>query len=213
MQPENEQASVARQHLSERFSKIEVWLEQARNGSPEALGLLLDGCRKYLLVTASRSLDSDLRPRTAPSDLVQETFIEVHRCFSSFAGRTEGELLAWLTTILKNRLANNIRRHRDTLRRSVNREIPYELTAPDELIQAQEEDTPSDVLIGSEQQRQLQLALERLSERDRMVLQLRTWERQSFAKIGAHLGISSEAARKIWGRAVHRLEAELRETS
>jgi RNA polymerase sigma-70 factor, ECF subfamily len=208
--PQNDRAVVDRSRNGPPRSAIEISLERARGGSLEALGSLLEGCRKYLLVSANRALDSDLRPRTAASDLVQDAFVEVQRDFAKFSGHTEGELLAWLTAILANRLANNVRRHRHTAKRSVNREMPIELTARDALLQACAIPSPCDDVIANDEQRRVQIGIERLSEQDRAVLRLRTWERRSFAEIGEQLNLSAESARKLWGRAVKRLKRELR---
>jgi RNA polymerase sigma-70 factor (ECF subfamily) len=55
---------------------LEDWLAEARQGSREALGRLLEGCRHYLLLMANQDTGPDLRAKVAPSDLVQETFLE-----------------------------------------------------------------------------------------------------------------------------------------
>jgi RNA polymerase sigma-70 factor (ECF subfamily) len=190
-------------------SQIEQWLEQARGGSSVALGSLLEGCRKYLLMKANEALDSDLRPKAAASDLVQDSFVEVQRDFATFRGTTEQELFAWLTAILANRLANNVRYHRHTEKRSVTREIPLELTPERALLGLCDDASPSDVAIAGDEARRVQVALGRLPEPLRRVLVLRTWERLSFVEIGAELKKSADAARKLWGRAVRRLEEEL----
>ena len=206
----NDRATVVPDREVRPCSQIESWIAEARAGSREALGLLLEGCRKYLLVMANRSLDSDLRPRTSASDLVQDAFVEVHRDFANFVGRTEGELFAWLSTILANRLANNVRRHRHTEKRTVNRETPLESPVGLEQAQICKLPEPCDAIIAQDEQRRVQFALARLSEQDRMVLRLRTWERQAFGEVGGQMNLSADSARKLWGRAVQRLERELR---
>ena len=81
----------------------------------------------YLLLVANDSLDSDLRPKVGTSDLVQDTFLEAHQDFSHFHGTGERELLAWLTKILTNRLCNNVRHYRGTLKRDIEREESLEM--------------------------------------------------------------------------------------
>src|SRR5262249_48816230 len=87
-------------------------LYAARAGSPEALGQMLEACRCYLLGIADREFDAGLRAKGAPSDLVQETFLEAQRDFAQFQGSTEAELLAWLRRMLLHNLANFIRDYR-----------------------------------------------------------------------------------------------------
>ena len=99
------------------------WLPEARAGSPEALGRLLEACRRYLLLVAERELDPALRPKGGASDLVQETFLEAQRDFAGFRGRSQPELRAWLRQILRNNLANFHRRFRDADKRRLDREV------------------------------------------------------------------------------------------
>ena len=61
-------------------------LAAARAGSAEALGRLFQQFRPYLLAIAAAELDADLTAKVAPSDLVQETFLEGQRDFAAFRG-------------------------------------------------------------------------------------------------------------------------------
>jgi len=192
---------------------LEVLIDEARGGSTAALGQLLERCRKYLLLVANGSLDADLRRKVGASDLVQDTFLEAHRDFSHFQGTTEQELLAWLTKILENRLANSIRHYRGTLKRDVQREVSLEaecdlggLSAPGEVA------APFHAIIARDDVQRLQAALGRLPKPMREVLILRTWERQSFVEIAAQLQGTPDSVRKLWGRAVRRLQVELQES-
>ena len=79
-------------------------IEEARRGSGTARGDLLEACRNYLLLVANRELDSELRAKLGPSDLVQETFVQAQQFFGHFEGKSEAQLCrAWLTRILLNR--------------------------------------------------------------------------------------------------------------
>ena len=51
-------------------------LAEARTGSRQALGQILESCRNYLLLIAGKELTSDLQAKGGASDLVQETFLE-----------------------------------------------------------------------------------------------------------------------------------------
>ncbi len=65
---------------------MERMIGAAQNGSREALGRLLDGCRQYLLLIANQELHTDLRGKVAPSDIVQETYLDAQRDFPTFEG-------------------------------------------------------------------------------------------------------------------------------
>src|SRR5690349_11856361 len=59
--------------LSVRAEQASQLLAAARQGSPEALGQLLEMFRPSLLAAASRGLDPVLRQKVGADDLVQET--------------------------------------------------------------------------------------------------------------------------------------------
>ncbi len=84
--------------------KAVLWLEEARDGSPEAMGRLLEDYRQYLLLVAQRELDPALRAKGGASDLVQETFLEAQRDFPQFTGTRDDELRVWLRRLLLNNL-------------------------------------------------------------------------------------------------------------
>ena len=69
--------------------------------------------------------------------------------------------------------------------------------------------SPSASLIAWEETEALQAALARLSDEHRLVIRLRIWDDLPFAEIGKRLNRSEDAARKLWSRAVEKLQAEL----
>src|SRR6266851_10406295 len=98
------------------------WLSAARDGSRDALGSVLEACRRYLLGVARHELNGDLNAKGGASDLVQETFLEAHRAFDHFQGNSEVELRAWLRRLLHHRAAKFGRRYRTTQKRRLARE-------------------------------------------------------------------------------------------
>src|SRR5437763_1622462 len=52
--------------------QAEKWLAEARDGSPEAFGRLLQHCRGYLLHIAADRIDPHWRAKVSASDLVQD---------------------------------------------------------------------------------------------------------------------------------------------
>jgi RNA polymerase sigma-70 factor (ECF subfamily) len=212
-------SGVERHTASERGGEskvgagLEALIAEARGGSTSALGQLLERCRKYLLLVANESLDSDLRPKVGPSDLVQDTFLEAHQDFSRFEGTTEQELLAWLTKILHHRLANNIRHYRGTLKRDMQREVTLEDENEIDRPRAAGQVAPLQTMVERDDIERLRAALGRLPQPMRDVLVLRSWERKSYAEIAAQLGGTPESVRKLWGRGVRRLQAEFQEES
>jgi RNA polymerase sigma-70 factor (ECF subfamily) len=192
---------------AERTRELGRWLDEARRGSPDALGQALEACRKYLLLIANRRLPAGIQAREAPSDLVQETFQRAAQNFHRFAGQTEKEWKAWLRRIMLNRLKNADREHRRTGRRAVGREVPLVPgdSSPAPAEPAADTPSPSAKALARECDEALHRALEQLSEEHRRVITLRNWDRLPFEEVGRVLGRSAEAARKLWERAVEHL--------
>lgn len=184
-------------------------LDEARAGSTVALGRLMEGCRKYLLLTANEALDSDLRPKGGASDLVQDTFCGAQRSFSEFRGTTEQELIAWLTTILTNRIGNNVRSYRYTHKRDVAREVSLDAGIDPRELGPNQQIGPEQAVMAQDEADRLASAIASLPGQLREVLVLRTWERRSFAEVAARLNGTPESVRKLWGRAVRRLQDKL----
>src|SRR5690348_7072097 len=109
--------------MSDRAGDAAQWLAEARAGSREALGQVLEVFRGYLLLIADRELDPRLRAKGGASDLVQETFLEAQRDFVGFHGDSAEELRAWLRRLLLNNLANFTRQYRERAKRDVGREV------------------------------------------------------------------------------------------
>jgi RNA polymerase sigma-70 factor (ECF subfamily) len=188
------------------------YLPAARAGSREALGQALEICRGYLLRVANQGLDQDLRAKGGASDLVQETFLEAQRDFGQFQGSSEQELLAWLRLLLVHNVANFTRRYRGTDKRRVDREVGLDGTesaAGRRARLATDTPSPSGHAMAHEQAEKVRQALERLPEDYRRVIVLRNQERRSFEEIGPLMERSAEAARRLWSRAVERLQREL----
>jgi RNA polymerase sigma-70 factor (ECF subfamily) len=181
----------------------------ARNGSPDALGRLLEECRPYLLLVANQELPAKLRGKAGASDLVQDTFLEAQGNFDHFRDHGEAELLAWLRAILLNNVANLRRRYLATDKRQVNREQPLGKGSPGARDMPAATPSPSSVMAAREQDHALRQAMERLPEEYQHVITWRNYHRLPFEEIGRRLDRSAEAARKMWVRAVERLQQEL----
>jgi RNA polymerase sigma-70 factor (ECF subfamily) len=186
-------------------------LSEARAGSLEALGRLVEEYRPYLLGIANDELEPDLRPKGGASDLVQESLLEATRDFAHFRGTNQEELLAWLRGILRNNLADFRRKHRGAACRHLAREHALDPEQAERLTT----DTPGplDRVIEGERLQALETAIASLPEEYRVVLQLRHRDNCSFAEIGTRLDRSEDAARKLWYRAVSRLGELLKEGS
>jgi RNA polymerase sigma-70 factor (ECF subfamily) len=187
-------------------------LSEARSGSREAIGMLIDHYRPYLLLIANQELDSAVQGKVGASDVVQETMLTAQVALDDFAGSSEDELMAWLRKILLNDLSDAGRKFQRTAKRRVDLEIPIHGDSridqpPIEL--GADTAQPGTNTADAEEAEALYAGLSRLSQEYQVVLRLRNWEQLSFIEIGDQLDRSPDAARKLWSRAVLRLKQEL----
>lgn len=195
-------------------SRIEEWLGAVRAGSPSAAGQLLEACRGYLLLVANQELEAGLRGKMGPSDLVQDTFLQAQAHLASFRGTSEAEVLAWLKQILRHQLIDVRRRYRRARKRQLAREVPLPGGGGESGRQVGADlvadlKSPGAEAIAREQAEALRQALLPLPDDYQEVIRLRNLERLSFAEIGQHMQRSAEAVRKLWARAIERLQHEL----
>lgn len=185
---------------------------RARDGSSSALGVLFEHYRAYLLHLARAELDDALLPKVAHSDLVQETFLQAVYGFPRFRGETEEELRAWLRQILHHNVRDAVKHYQVSQKRCVRREVSLDapgLAAASVAALAAREPTPSARTRVAEESAQMLLALCRLDDVDRRVIELRSLEGLSFEEVGKALERSAEAVRKLWSRAIEKLAEKL----
>jgi RNA polymerase sigma-70 factor (ECF subfamily) len=199
----------SRPALAHDKREIEAWIDQAKHGSQAALGKLLDACRLYMLELARERVAAPLAAKFSASDLVQETSLDAHRDFANFRGQRLEELLAWLRQIMLYNAANARRRYQVNGKRDAFREIPLNGSPAVAEALADEAPSPRSQLAGVEETQMVEQALGRLSDDHRQVIVLRSREHLSFVEIGRHMDRSADAARKLWFRAVERLQDEL----
>ncbi len=172
---------------------------------------LFQQCRPFLLAIANQELSPAVAAKVGASDVVQNTMMSAQRCLDGFQGSDREELLAWLRAILLNDL-KQARRQFTAEKRRVDRERPLDAdnsTGPKVNEVAGACETPSAAAIAREDEDQLRAAMAKLSPDEQAAIEMRNWQRLEFAEIGSRLNRSSEAARKLWSRAIVKLQREL----
>lgn len=170
----------------------------------------IEAFRKDLTRIATREIGADLAAKVSASDLVQETFLAAGRDIAQFHGAGPVELQCWLRGILRH-LVNNIRRrYRKTGKRRVDRElVGCGAAAGIGAAVAASATSPSGHAMRVERQRALHDALDALPAHYQQVIRWHHQEHLTFDAIAVRLGISAEASRKVWGRALLRLREAL----
>ncbi len=134
----------------------------------------LEQYRDYLRLLARLQINSRLRSRLDPSDVVQQTLLIAHEKLDQFRGRTQAELAAWLREILAKTVGQATRRffrHKAERAQSVEAAIE-ESSARLERWLAEDESTPSEKASRGEQLILLADALAGLPEDQRTAVEL-----------------------------------------
>jgi RNA polymerase sigma-70 factor (ECF subfamily) len=182
----------------------------ARRGCPTSLGQVFEALRAQLIAIANEELPDGLRAKVGPSDLVQETAIDMQRNFDQFRGTTAEECFAWLRSILRNNVVDAVRHFQATRKRDLAREQSLDGTSRSAGGKMPVCDRlPEGSAIRHEDAAVVSRLLARLPPEQGRVIELRYWRSLSFAEIGAEMNRSTDAVRKLWYRALERLQAEL----
>jgi RNA polymerase sigma-70 factor (ECF subfamily) len=173
---------------------------------------LLERHRGELMRYLELRLDPRLRGRMDVSDITQDTFVDAFRGLSVYVQRRPMPFRLWLRRLAYQRLLIAYRRHVLAGGRSVMREIPVPERSSAALVRhlLAREPSPSGAVGQQELIRLVRQALGTLSDVDREVILLRTFENMSYEEVGQMLAISAEAARKRHGRALLQLAQLLR---
>ena len=203
-----------RTHSNPSNSDFMRLLSAARAGDSEATGQLLQWYANYLNILASSRLDRRLARRLNPSDIVQEAMMAAHRDFGDFRGKSQGELLCWLRTILIHTLHRSFDRHLKVEKRDIRREISIDAVSQkmDDSAQGIVEvipgqfDPPSAAMRRSESESAVAEHLAKLKPDYQQVIQLRIFQGLSFEETAKAMDRSNGAVRMLWLRALDALK-------
>jgi len=193
----------------DRKAKLKQLFDQAKHGDEKALESLLwehfnDLCR-YM----TPQMPTDLKALISVEDVVSQTFYEAFRDFSKFREKPEGSFTAWLKTIARNRMLDNIRKLRkgENVNRATNDNAM--LSGCRDLVELLPDDgtTASFAAKREDAERALQAALNQLSDQHREAILLRYAEDIGIDEIAERMGKTRGAVRGLLDRA----KAELRE--
>ena len=191
-------------------------LVRAEDGDRQALGDLLEMERERLMQIVSFRLDSRLRARIDPSDVIQDAFVEATKRVLNGKRDDRIPLFLWLRLLALQKLAELHRVHLGVKARDVGREIsifsgplPQATSA---VIAAQllgKLTSPSQAAIRIETQLQVEERLNDMDELDREILVLRHFEKLSNQEAARVLNIKESAASNRFIRALKKLKASM----
>jgi RNA polymerase sigma-70 factor, ECF subfamily len=191
--------------------RTEELLASARGGDAGAVNDLLEVHRDAVRRMIDLRMDHVLKRRVDASDIVQEVLIDANRRLRDYLANPVMPFHLWLRQMAKDRLIDAHRRHRQTARRSIDREQPLAVTAPGEssinlATQLRDQQlTPAAAAAWAELQRRFEAACGELDEQDREIVLMRHFEHLANAEAADSLGLSPQAASMRYLRAMRRL--------
>ncbi len=195
-----------------------ILLRQAAGGSnPRALNEILIKYRETLRRMISIRMSQDLGGRLDASDVVQETFIEATRALDAYLANPVMPVKLWLRHLAEQKLIQAHRIHLGAQKRAVDREQSLDDRTPGvnseslafELIAKSA--SPSQIAVKNETKDQLMQALKEMGDVDREVLTLRHFEQLTSQETSEILGMTNEAVKKRYVRALEKLQRILQE--
>lgn len=186
-------------------------LERVRQGDDAARAELLNLHRNYLRRLIDLRMDPELRRRLDPSDIVQETQLESTRRLDEYLERQPMSFRLWLRQNAIEQVANMYRRHVQSQKRNLRREVPFSHLSSLGVARFLLRDQPSERLRAQEVAERVQQALAELSDGDRELLLMRHSEELTNSEVAELLQIDPNAASKRYGRALRRLHSQLTE--
>ncbi len=179
-------------------------LTEAQRGSQAAIGQLLERQRAYLWALAHEEIAGDSHLTFTVADIVQSAQLEALRDLAEFRGSCEAEFRSWLRHILRNNVVD--------LRRARDRRLPRASGEAARIERQADGDdrSPSSQVSAGELGDKLRSAIDKLPPDERTVIELHYFQGKTYAEIGASLDRSPEAVRKLWGRALVRLQSVTR---
>jgi RNA polymerase sigma-70 factor (ECF subfamily) len=187
--------------------EVKLLVEQAQRGDREAFEQLVYRHDRDILRLAFHMLGN----REEAQEVFQETFLKAYRSLARF--RSESSFYTWIY-----RIATNVALDRLRKRQNLREEISYEADTEsnpdrpalkDTLEEKSYQSNPERRLYGREIGQKIHQALQTLSEKERLVFELRHYQGLRLRMIGDIMGSTEETAKNYLFRATQKLRAYL----
>ena len=193
-------------------------LKRAFDGDQQALGSLFQRFQDRLAKIVKFRMDTRIRGRLDPADVLQEAFIEATQRFEDYSESQDMPFFLWLRFITIQKLLQLHRRHLGTKGRDAGRDISIFASpnpqATSVVIAAHllgRQTSPSMAAARAEMQMQVERGLNAMDPIDREVLALRHFEQLANVEVAELLDLSTTAASNRYIRAVKRLKQVMAE--
>jgi RNA polymerase sigma-70 factor (ECF subfamily) len=200
--------------------KTEQLLADVKAGDSDAVNRLMDRHRDGLRRMIQLRLDHKIQRRVDVSDVVQDVLIDAHRRLQDYLQNPRMSFHLWLRQIAKDRIIDAHRRHRESGKRSVDREqgmvaAGNEDHSTRELVAqlCDPEITPAAAVAQQEMTQLVEQAITQLDEQDYEIIVMRHYEQLSNMEVAQSLDLSEPAASMRYLRAMRKLRSLLGNTN
>ena len=183
-----------------------------KNADESALCELYDQYRERLKRIVTLRLDSRIRSRTDASDVLQESFIDLAKKLPDFASKGLSPFV-WMRLVVNERVMDLHRKHLYADKRDVRREVGLRMRRVHDATSFSlakallgDETSVTEKVAREERHQVLMEKLQELSENDREVILLRTFEQLSNDEAAEVLGMNKYATSKRYIRALKKLK-------
>jgi RNA polymerase sigma-70 factor (ECF subfamily) len=183
-------------------SELEQVLKQAQGGDHQAFARLVDPIRERLEPVVFLLLGKPLRRRVDTEDVIQETFLRVHRSLGSFAPEGDDSFFQWVVAIARNVIHDFGRQHRAARKGG----LDVEVSLPERDVESPSV-SPSRGLRREERFARLEDALEKLSPEHREAIFLSHVQGLETSEVGRRMDRSRPAAAMLILRALRELKS------
>lgn len=190
---------------------VRLIVSEINRGDSDAWPKLTQQINSYLTLMAEKNLPPAIQGQVNPSDIVQQTLLEVVQGINGFRGHTTAEFYGWLNQILRNqsrRITRDLTRQKRDVRRqvSINQDEKVDQPGIDPL---DDMATPNSQAIARERLDLMEKSLRKLPEEYEQIIRWRNLEELSYEQIAEQLNRSVGAVSKLWYRAMVKLRTEI----
>jgi RNA polymerase sigma-70 factor (ECF subfamily) len=180
-------------------------IDAARSGDDSAWSELNVRYRRILSLLVRSNRPPSMRGRVGTEDVVQSTFLSAFRGLGGYEDRGRGSFLAWLKTILRNRIAQRLRQHAAE-RRDTNREEPLGESHSSTTAQ---DPSPSEIAARAESCSRLLEAVAELPSEHRDLIICHFFEGMSTRSMARTFDASETSVRRRLGKSLELLRKQM----
>lgn len=197
-----------RENNNNLYDEMRALVYQAKEGDSEAISVLYRLYERRLKGAAKSKLGEQLRAKMETVDLVQSVWKDCLSDMKDFEYRDPESFFHWLLTKVLRKIQDKARFFSANKRDYAKEK---QLLTKDAMLNDGDspfssDPTPSQAAMADEELDHLMSLLDHLTDSQRQTVVLRLRDKMNFVEIGKVIGKSPDSVRKIYGRALNRID-------